>query len=164
MTDTVDRAYDWDDEIENDGGDFTLLPNGEYPFTVIELERERYGGSDKLPPCNMAIVHLKFDGGVAGTTTLKHRLYLHSKTEGLLCAFFTAIGQRQHGEKMKMDWSKVVGYSGRAKLGSRKYTNDSGAEVEINDVKKFLDPQQGTVAAQAAEANAPQASYTTGSF
>lgn len=157
MTDTTERAYDWEDEIENDGADFTLLPKGKYPFTVVDFERERYGGSEKLPPCNMAIVHVKVDGGELGTTTIRERLYLHSKTEGLLCAFFTSIGQRQHGEKLKMNWGRVIGSTGIADIGIRKYMKD-GEEKEINQVKKFLEPAGQT------SAPAAPASYTPGAF
>ena len=28
------RAFGWDDEIQNDGPDYVLLPDGDYPFTV----------------------------------------------------------------------------------------------------------------------------------
>jgi len=134
---TIDRAYDWDDEISNDSPEFTTLPKGRYPFTVVDLERERHGGSEKLPPCNKAVAHLKFDGGELGTTTLKENLFLHSKTEGILCAFFASIGQRQHGEKLKMDWSKVLGARGEAELGIREYDKD-GETRTINQVKKYL--------------------------
>lgn len=134
---TPDRAYDWNDEISNDGPEFTTLPRGRYPFTVVDLERERHGGSEKLPPCNKAVVHLRFDGGAAGTTTIKENLFLHSKTEGILCAFFTSIGQRQHGEKLKMDWSKVIGQTGEADLKIREYTTKEGEQRTVNQVQRY---------------------------
>lgn len=160
MTDnTTDRALDWDDEISSDGPDFTTLPKGRYPFTVVDLDRERHGGSEKLSPCNKAVVHLRFDGGAQGSTTIKENLFLHSKTEGILCAFFTAIGQRNHGEKLKMDWGRVIGSSGLAELGIREYEKD-GETRTINQVKKYLEP------AETAQASAPAkpASYTPGAF
>ena len=52
--DNMDREFGWDDVIENDGKGWVLLPDGEYPFTVLSFERKRYGGSAKLPPCNQA--------------------------------------------------------------------------------------------------------------
>lgn len=89
---SIDREYDWGDVIENDGPSYTLLPEGEYPFEVVSFERKRFAGSAKLPPCNQAELTLLVDGGTLGRTTVYHSLFLHTKTEGLLCAFFTAIG------------------------------------------------------------------------
>lgn len=139
MTDTTDRAYDWDDEIESDGPSFTTLPAGEYPFTVTDFARERYGGGEKLPACNKAVITIEIDGGEHGKATINENLFLHSKTEGILCAFFTSIGQRQHGEKLKMNWGTVIGSKGRAKVGVREYTKD-GEQRTINQVKQWLEP------------------------
>ena len=44
----MERELDWNDEIEKDS-DFTLLPEGDYDFTVESFERGRHPGSDKLP-------------------------------------------------------------------------------------------------------------------
>ena len=46
------KEYGWEDEIVNEGGDFVLLPEGDYDFTVAKYERARYDGSAKMPPCN----------------------------------------------------------------------------------------------------------------
>lgn len=90
------RAFSWDDEIRNDGPDYVLLPEGDYPFTVTKFERARFEGSAKLPPCSMAKLSITVHGGAKGDAYLTHRLYLHTRTEGLLCAFFESIGQRKH--------------------------------------------------------------------
>src|SRR5690625_4007533 len=91
----------WDDEIEESGPNFTLLPEGDYNFTVEKFERGRHAGSANLPACNMAILTLKIDGREHGETTVINRLFLHSKTEGFLSNFFEAIGQKQEGERIK---------------------------------------------------------------
>jgi len=137
-----DHELQWNDAIENDGsgGEFVLLEPGEYPFAVVAFERARFGGSPKLPACNQAKLTLEVgeDGNVA---TLNHNLYLHSKTEGLLCQFFRSIGARKHGERLVMDWSRVVGARGRCKIKHRKWVNNKdGREMVGNDVDKFLDP------------------------
>lgn len=156
MTDTnnIDRELGWEDEIEKDSSsDFTLLPVGDYDFEVVDFSRERYEGGEKLPPCNMAIVGIKIDGGELGSTTINERLFLHTKTEGILCAFFTSIGQRQHGDKVKMNWSKVIGSKGRAKFGVRTYMKD-GEQRQINQVKRWLEPSD----------SAQSTGYTSGKF
>lgn len=134
------KELGWDDQIENDGPEFVLLPEGDYDFEVIDFERGRHAGSDKLPPCNKAIIHIKVSG-TQGTVTIKHNLFLHTITEGMLCAFFTAIGHRKKGEPLKMEWAKVVGAKGRAKVGIRKFTNDKGETKEYNEIKKFYEPE-----------------------
>lgn len=144
MTETTERVLDWDDEIENDGaggGDFITLPAGEYDFEVIGFERERYtpGPNAKLPACNKAVIEIRINGGDLGEATIKENLFLHSKTEGILCAFFVSIGQRQHGEKVAMNWGRVVGSSGHAKFGIREYEKD-GEKRTINQVKQWLEP------------------------
>lgn len=130
------REYAWDDEIQNDSPDFAILPEGDYDFEVIDFERDRYAGGEKIPPCNMAIVKLRIEGP-EGVSVIHHRLFLHSKCEGLLCAFFTAIGQRKHGERLKMNWNRVVGARGRAKITV--WVNDKG-EAKGNQVKRFYEP------------------------
>ncbi len=128
------RELGWEDEISNDGPEFITLPDGDYDFTVIDVERDRYPGGDKLPACNRAIVHLRVESS-EGIAVIRHQLFLHTRTEGLLCAFFKGIGQRQTGEKLSMNWSKVKGSTGRAKIGKRTYDGK-----EYNEVKKFYEP------------------------
>lgn len=134
---------DWNSPIENDGPDFVVLPEGDYDFEVTAFERGRHAGSEKLPPCNKAIVHIKIEGP-EGISTIRHNLFLHSITEGMLCAFFTGIGQRKKGEKVTMNWNAVVGAKGRAKVGIRKWTNEEGKEFTSNEIKKFYEPEQNT--------------------
>ena len=141
MSEKVERELGWDDEIENDSPEFVILPEGDYSFKVVELERARHPGSEKLPPCNKAIIHIQIEGP-EGISVIKHQLFLHTKTEGLLCAFFTGIGQRQKGERITMDWSKVVGSTGRGRVGIRKWTNDNSEDLTFNEIKKFYEPDE----------------------
>lgn len=138
---TVEREFGWDDLIENDMPEFVLLSEGDYDFEITSFERARHGGSEKLPPCNKAIVHIKINGQ-EGSTTIKHNLFLHSITEGMLCAFFTGIGQRKKGEKLTMNWNKVVGAKGRAKVGIKKWVSNEGKEVTMNEIKRFYEPAE----------------------
>lgn len=138
MTQQVDRELSWDDEIEKSGGDWVLLPAGDYNFTVEKFERGRHPGSANLPPCNMAILTLKVDGGEHGETTLIHRLFLHTKTEGFLSNFFESIGQKQEGQRIKMNWNAVPGAKGRCKLEVNEFIGNDGKPKQNNQVKTFL--------------------------
>lgn len=141
----MDREFSWDDEIQNDGADFEILPEGDYNFEVTGVERGRHIGTEKLPPCGKAILTLKItsDDG-EHSTTIMHNLFLHSRMEGLLCSFFTAIGQRKKGEKMKMNWNLVTGARGRCKIGVHKWIGKDGEEKTSNQIKKFYEPQYGS--------------------
>lgn len=145
FTELSDGELGWEDEIQHDG-DFILLEEGDYDFEIVRFERARHNGSEKLPPCNKAVVHIRVKGkdarGNEEEVTLKHNLFLHTKTEGMLCAFFTAIGQRKRGEKLRMNWGAVVGSKGRCKVGIRNWKNEKGEIVELNEIKKFYEPEE----------------------
>ncbi len=134
----VDRALDWEDQIENESS-FQLLAEGDYEFTVTQLSRERHPGSDKMPACPKAVLQIRAEGDQCGTT-IRHQLFLHTKMEFRLSEFFVAIGQKKKGEPLHMDWSKVVGSSGICHVVVEKYTKD-GQELESNKISKFYEPK-----------------------
>ncbi|MEG0900630.1 MAG: DUF669 domain-containing protein [Clostridia bacterium] len=142
MANVPDRELGWDDEISNDGI-YELAPEGDYDFLVMSFEHGRYTPNEKskIPACNMAVLTLELTNCVtAQKITLKHNLYLHTKCEGLLCAFFTAIGQRKPGEEMRMNWKAVPGCRGRCKLGLRNWTSSNTGEImQSNEIKKFYE-------------------------
>ncbi|PKM72829.1 MAG: DUF669 domain-containing protein [Firmicutes bacterium HGW-Firmicutes-16] len=155
---TTGYELEWESAIEHDS-EYVLLPAGDYDFTVTNFERGRHAGSDKLPPCKKAVLALELDSE-AGSTTLKHNLFLHSSTEGLLCAFFVSIGQRKHGERLTMNWSTVIGSKGRCKVGVRTYKNKDNEDVTINEIKKFYEPDPNAPTSAAAASQ----TYEAGRF
>lgn len=132
---TMDREFGWDDHIEKDNNEFITLPEGDYDFTVESFDRGRHNGSEKLPPCNKAILHIRIEAP-EGEVYLTHNLFLHSRVEGLLSAFFTSIGLKKKGEVLRMNWQAVPGCKGRLKLGIRHYQKD-GEDRTINEIKQF---------------------------
>lgn len=154
MAQTVDRGFEWNDTIENDN-DFVLLDAGNYQFVVEKFERARHPGSLKLPACHKAVLHVKvYDEN--NSTTIVHNLFLHSKTEGMLCQFFKSIGARKHGEKLVMDWTKVIGARGYCKIKIDEFESNKepGKILQSNKIDKFLDPEEEDQAA----------SFTPGAF
>lgn len=154
MANDIERELGWDDEISKESN-FTLLPAGEYDFTVKSFERGRYepGPNAKLSPCNMATLMLEVTDGDL-TATLQHRLFLHSRCEGMLCEFFLAIGLRKHGEPLKMNWPAIVARHGRCKVGVRKWNNSqTGEEMQGNEIKRFLDPEEAVASSDAGDGN-----------
>ena len=132
-----ERELGWDDEIEKDGGDFILLPEGDYFFTVGKFERARFAGSPKMPACNQAKLELTIHSPEHGDVTVFHNLFLHTKTEGLISNFFSGIGQKKKGEKLRMNWGAVIGAKGKCKLEINKFTGNDGNERTNNQVKTF---------------------------
>lgn len=149
MTDNTKqgRVLGWDDEISHDS-EFVLIDPGEYEFKVVTIEKSYHNGSDNLPPCPKAIVHCKIDSP-KGSTTIKHNLFLFTTCEGMLCAFFNAIGQRQHGQDYHMDWDKAVGSTGRCKVGVRDWTGKNGNTMQSNQIERFIESADTSEPAQA---------------
>ena len=133
-------AYDWDSTIQNDGSDFRLLPEGIYPFTVKKMERGYYNGGNTIPPCPRADLTLHVGVG-ADTADVTEGILLDDSLEWKLCQFFLAIGDRKHGEALKMNWDAVEGKGGWCEIGHRTWTGRDGEERESNQVVRFIDPQ-----------------------
>ena len=164
MSEFMNGEWGWDTPIENDS-EFQLLPEGDYNFRVVKFERGRHSGSDKLPPCNKAILTIELWNGSA-KSTIEHNLFLHSKCEGLLCEFFTAIGQRRHGERLVPRWNEVIGATGTCKVSVREWTSSrDGRTMQSNDIKRFYEKGHAIESlSNTAPAAQPQAGYKAGSF
>lgn len=146
-----EREFGWDDTIQKDS-EFVFLPDGLYYFTVKSYDRGRHTPNPqnpgKLPACPKATVHLTIVAN-EGETELRHNLFLHSSTEGMLSAFFGSIGQKRKGEPLRMDWNAIIGKVGVCKVGSREYNGNKYNEVkgmiyaEDVDYTKVLNAQPG---------------------
>ena len=162
MSEYLNGEIGWDGAIEHDS-EFQLLPEGDYNFRIVKFERGRHSGSDKLPACNKAILTIELSNG-SMKSTIEHNLFLHSKCEGLLCEFFTAIGQRKHGERLIPKWDQVIGATGTCKVSIREWESSrDGRKMQSNDIKRFYEKGHAISAPQPSAA-APQAGYTAGTF
>lgn len=151
MAEIIDRELGWDDEIEREGQEFTILPDGDYNFTVTAFERARHEPKrdasgkiiGKMPACNKAILTLEFENpsDPGNPVPIKHNLFLHTRTEGLISDFLIGIGQKKHGEPTKPKWGEMVGSKGRAKLTTRTWRGQDGQEYKSNNIKKFYEPE-----------------------
>ena len=132
----MERELGWEDTISKES-EFITLPEGDYNFVVESFERGRHPGSEKMPACNKAILTLRIEAP-EGCVHITHNLFLHTKTEGLLSAFFASIGQKRKGEPLRMNWNQVPGSTGKAKIGIRTYN-----ENKFNEVKRFYPKEEG---------------------
>lgn len=151
-----ESALSWDSEISQESS-FEVFPDGNYQFIITNMERDQYEGGENISACPVAELTFKvknIDTGQEGELS-GIRLFLHTKTEWVLSAFFTAIGQKKPGEPLQPDWNKVIGSKGVFELESRKYTSKTnGKEYENNQVKKWYKPEE--VEALKAQNSAPQ--------
>jgi hypothetical protein len=137
MAENAGYELGWDDPIGKESPEFVVLPEGDYDFEVIDFERARHNGSEKLPPCGKAIIHIKIEGE-QGVSVIRHNLFMYSTCEGMLSEFFMGIGQRKKGQKeYKMNWNAVKGAKGRAKVGIREYNGN-----KYNEIKRFYEPEE----------------------
>ena len=136
---TENLFLDWEDEIEEDSGEFLVLEEGDYNYTVTGMERGRSKGSGKIPACNMAKLTLSVDAGEGRTASCVTNILLYKTLEWKISQFFRSIGAKKEGERVRMDWNKVVGAAGRAHFKPRKYTNQNGEERQTNEVDYFID-------------------------
>ena len=157
---TNDQGHEleWDDEITKDSSEFSLLQPGKYPFTVKSWSRGQYNGGAKLPACKMCELEIVvMDPATGDETLIKHRLYLHTKTEGLLSQFFVSIGLKKHGETLKMQWNKVNGATGICKVYIDEYTGNDGEQHKANKIKSFCEPEKTNTTAPTIASQAPTA-------
>lgn len=134
-------GLDWNAEISKES-EFELLPAGTYDFTVEDMQRGEFPGSAKMSRCYKADLTIRVSDPATGKSgRIFDTLYLNSKAEWRLSQFFTSIGQKKHGETLRMNWNKVIGSTGKLKLSINKYTSSkTGEDRENNRVSEYLAP------------------------
>lgn len=152
MIEGFDKEYDWDTEIgeEANVNPFVILPDGEYPFTVTALERGYYEGNPEKgkKPCLKAMLMIEVDGGEHGTAYVKENIFVKPENAWKIKQFFVSIGLvREDAERFIPQWNSIVGCVGRCRTRKHQFKAKNGDMVDTNDIKKFLPPSTGTLAA-----------------
>lgn len=130
------REFNWDgDTITADSSDYILLPPGDYNFTIVKFDRARSQGSEKMPPCNMAVVYFEIHSD-QGDGQVRENYLLHSKFEWKLSQLFSSVGLKKKGEPCPLNFNALPGRSGRLKL---KHTHGTGekANTEYNAIDRL---------------------------
>lgn len=133
----ADGALGWGDQISQEN-QFTLLPTGDYYFTIKKFERGNFEGSEKISACPKAIVTFEVTAPDGSSTTLTENYLLHTKMEWKLSEFFAAIGMKQKGQPAVMQWSPdlLIGKTGVCRVIVHKYKKD-GEDRETNRIDKL---------------------------
>lgn len=130
-------------DAKNDGSNFNVLPEGEYGFTVTKFERQFHKGNFEIPSCHKAVIYMDIynDKGETVKTGLAVDLFLHEKYEGVLVAFFRAIGDYRPGERFVMDWANVPGATGRCFIRQKQLeSNETSGEMLYGNKVEFSKP------------------------
>ena len=129
-------VFGWDDEIQAESS-FTLLPAGDYRFSIKKFEKARYEGGEKIPACPKAVVTFEVYAPDGTTVELTENYLLHQKMEWKLSEFFASVGLKKKGEPVKMLWSpELIGKQGVCKLIVHTYKKD-GEDRQTNRIDKL---------------------------
>lgn len=142
--------YDFDQELDAPAP-LTVFPEGLCSFAVTKMEKRREEVKNKgvsVGTCNIARVILAATHVTTGeTTTLDYDLVLESSRMFRVWEFFTAIGQRKHGDaqaKFAPNWNKVEGATGLllTKHNEGKKAKDDGTFPIFVNIAKFLTEEE----------------------
>ena len=134
------QALDWDaDFAAQESEKSPLLPEGDYWFEIVKVERGHHGGSAKIPACNKATVTFRILAP-QGEAIIKENYFLLSDEwrMELMTAFFRSIGVAKQGEsRVKPVWSnEIAGRRGVCHIAPRSYQYE-GKTCQTNDLKKL---------------------------
>lgn len=130
------REFSWDGDTITRDDEFILLEPGEYPFTIEKFERSRSQGSEKMPPCNMAVVYFTVHSD-QGDVTIKDNYLLHSKFEWKLSQLFSSVGLKKKGEPCHLNFTALPGRTGCMKVKNEPGTGQYASSM-FNRVDRLL--------------------------
>lgn len=137
----------WDSEIDPsaDRPERTLLPEGPVRFAVVKFKRVRkeFGkfGTINVAELKLTIATLAEEPAFADVTI---NLGLHADLQWKITEFFTAIGQREHGDTGKFvpRWDKVEDSEGYAINKHRELTTKKSEKYKVNDLARFCTKEE----------------------
>ena len=124
------------------GGEFILLPEGDYDFTVTQIERSRYNPkpNSKIGPCVQVTATLRVIDPQSGKPVdLRHNLFMWGTTVGMIAQYYDSIGLHKKGTPLALDWRPEmhIGKTGKLKIAHRTYKSNDGQDRIANDIKKL---------------------------
>ncbi len=135
MSEYINDAHEigWDDEISNDGGQYIVLEEGDYNFTVSAFERARFLGSAKIPACNKAVLTLAVD--------TRWNRFLPSSTTCSSGPAWNGKYPSSSGQLARKAWGKSSGHNGGLWLDLRA----GGRLSPANTIKKTAPRAKSTM-------------------
>jgi len=131
----------FDAVINQDSKPQTLLPVGDYKFTVLDYKQGEYTQKDtgQVKKKVTVIIGIDYQGE---QVQIQESLPLLKSMEWKFCTLFTSIGDRKHGQPLQMDWTRIHGKMGMCSIKHEQYTNKYGEKATSAKVDKFLEPKE----------------------
>lgn len=146
----MEENLSWDVWIDTDDEGFTLLEEGDYDFTVNEINK-RVSSNQR----NMLEVTLTVTDGEA-STTVKDYLVITQKALWKVASFLRAIGLKKHGQGVSLSViDKALGKTGRCHLIVDEYTNNDGKTYKNNKIGSYYDLVENSKAQKAQDNKLP---------
>lgn len=143
----LDGATIGADQLGDYDRTYTLLPEGDYSFTVVDLKQDRYqpGQKSKIGPCKRVTITLRVqDPNTGDSVDLYHKLYMWNSKNciGMIAQFQDSIGIHKKGEPVRCDWRHeiLVGKTGTLAL-NHKPNQDDPTKI-YNNIKKLYPQEQ----------------------
>ena len=133
---------DWDSTIEKDEQQFTLVPEGDYNFTVDHIERTFVGSeSQKYAGAKMATVYLVIQVPDQEPVEIRESFILHSNFAWKIGSLLVSVGLKKKGEPISGNyWSRLPGTHGRCKIIQNASKNNP--ERKFNNIATFYAPDE----------------------
>jgi hypothetical protein len=134
MSDDLLRNYTYEEPVE--GGPRILLPPGEYPFRVVEVNDVEYSRATNNP---YIPIKLEFDGP-GGVSTCYENLVFTEKAKWKIDSFLKSIwGKADSGRRIDWTDAKFIGWLvGRTGVAKLRVAPVKGKDYERNEVESFL--------------------------
>jgi hypothetical protein len=132
---------DWDSPIEDDGSESKLIEPGRYPFKITNLDKTISTGA-KTAGAPMAVITVRVEHEDGEYIDIKEKIVLVKTLEWKLCQLFTAIGQRQKGEKLQPRWNAVIGSRGHCDVIIEDYKKRDGTDGKAVKIARYVDPAE----------------------
>lgn len=139
-------GFGWDDKVDPAEKPRVLLPEGPAMFTVLGWKRDR-GQCGKYGVQNVARIKLLVSTLVEGQDVeaeVDENIWLVQELKWKFLQFFTAIGQRKHGDKGEFvaNWQKIEGETGKCVINHREFEKKDGSKGTAHNIHEFLGPDE----------------------
>lgn len=140
MANNTGYELDWDSTIEKDEQVFSLIPEGDYSFTVDSVERTYVGNeSEKYAGAKMATVHLNIQVPDQEDVQIRENFILHSNFAWKIGSLLVCVGLKKKGEAISGNyWSKLPGTRGRCKIIQN--ASKRNPDQKFNNIATFYAP------------------------
>ena len=124
--------------LELDGDairEYTLIPEGDYPFEIAKWSRKKTEARGKLPACTRVYRTFNIindDGENIGT--VEDDIPALDSMKWKFKKLFGAIGQWHEGEALRPNWDELIGSTGLCSIKIREWKTKEGETRQSNRI------------------------------